>query len=402
MTTLADCFFESRKRVTGLTVPMVVRGGDALSAGDFVGHVHGLALALEAGGIQPGQRVAVIASARVESMVVDWACFLLGAISVPLDPTWPTRDLGRALRNAGTQWIFYGDGVDAKVNTLTASLTTAPQLVALDAEADSIGTTWTRLIASQAENRGAIPLARFRNRTQTDDPAMIVYLPSPAPEGLVLNHRMLVAALAGLEERLAFDASDRVLTTLPTCHPLQRLLSLSCWRGGIPLIHGNASGAGQYSTLNGHAWKPTVMCTGVEALSAPDLGTSIRRVVAGSPLETEARDALLGMGVEVVQATCAAGSVLALDTVANRPTEALGRAIAGVALRVGDEEEILARGPAVPESLWQCEDGGTCIGSDGWLRTGLRGWVDPSAILFRHRVDPAPGRNEEASSTTSS
>lgn len=405
MTTLADCFFESRARVTGRTGPMVTRGAEALSAGDFVGHVHGLALALEADGIRPGQRLAVIAGARAEAMVIDWACFLLGAISVSLDPSWSTSDLGRALRNAGAHWVFHGDGAERKVATLTASLPTAPRLIALDAHSDVPGTTWTRLLARQAERRGAIPLARFRDRVQPDDPAMIVYLPSSAPEGLVSSHRMVMAALAGVEERLPLDASDQVLSTLPSYHPFQRLLALVCWRWGLPLIHEDTdTDTGPAAPLDTLARQPTVICASAEVLEARGLDSSVRRLVTTSTLASEVRDDLLAKGVEVLQATCAAGCVLALDTITDgTPAEALGRSIAGVALRVGKQDEILARGPAIPERLWQCEDGGSRLGRDGWLRTGLRGWVDPAAVLFRHDgVASESDGDEAAPSTTAS
>ncbi len=405
MPSLADLVFRIREHAAGRS-DLMVRGTEALSASDVVGNIHSLVLALDAGGLKAGQRVAVVAGARPDWPTIDLACAVLGAVSVPLDPSWPAASLGGALRNAGVHWLLYEQRVRKMIAGLVPSLATQPRLVALDQPDELAGTqTLTRLIGKHAERRGAIPLGRFRGRAKADAPATIIYARTRRPEGLVLSHRVLMAAHSGVLERLTLERDDRVLNTLPIYETVQRLIGLASLEAGASLLFlpgSEEDGSTElFSTTSSHL--PTVAC--VDAVKIGQMQTSedslfqtaaasaegkkrrrptLRLVISSGPLSADLHDAVLGTGAETMQSVSVAGTVLTLDLVAPLPAGAVGRSIAGVTLRAGDRGQIFARGPAVSEMIWQRDDEGSLIGSDGWLRTGLRGTVDPAGFLVLH------------------
>jgi len=58
-----------------------------LSTEEWVARVHALALALEERGVGKASRVAIFSENRPEWHITEFACQLLGAITVPLYPT---------------------------------------------------------------------------------------------------------------------------------------------------------------------------------------------------------------------------------------------------------------------------------------------------------------------------
>ena len=67
-----------------------------LSTEEWVAKTHALALALEERGVGKADRVAIFSENRPEWHISEFACQLLGAISVPLYPTLPADQVGYA------------------------------------------------------------------------------------------------------------------------------------------------------------------------------------------------------------------------------------------------------------------------------------------------------------------
>ena len=116
------------------------------------------------------------------------------------------------------------------------------------------------------------------------------------------------------------------------------------------------------------------------------LGGRFRFAISGgAPLARDVAEFFLGAGVEVYEGygLTETSPVLAC----NRPGEwrlgTVGRAIPGVALRLGEDGEVLAKGPNVMEGgYWRKpEETASVFDEDGWFRTGDIGSFDADGYL---------------------
>src|SRR5215831_15421532 len=77
----------------------------ALSSGEALRQAAALGLALMRRGIEPGDRVAVLAENRVEWALTDYAVLGIGGVLVPIYPTLLEPDLEFILRDSGCKGI---------------------------------------------------------------------------------------------------------------------------------------------------------------------------------------------------------------------------------------------------------------------------------------------------------
>ncbi len=240
--TLSELVFHVREISTGRPDLLAVHRRErreTLAATDFLRHVHSLAVALEARGVAKGDRVAIYSECRPEWHVVDFACQLLGAPTVPVDPASPCRRVGYVLRNSGSRWVFYSDPPKRDVLLeLESAFTTPLQVVAFDSEATIAGgVSIIRLIGEGAERIGEVPVERFRDRVEEEDPASILYTHDAGgdPEAVTLSHRQLVSSFLALAERFDLVASDLAVSFLPRMQGFQRTLDHLCFDRGVAI-----------------------------------------------------------------------------------------------------------------------------------------------------------------------
>jgi len=110
------------------------------------------------------------------------------------------------------------------------------------------------------------------------------------------------------------------------------------------------------------------------------IGRKLRALICGSaPLsvETQLYYSMLGIPVLQVYGLTETTAICAMDdpdgkVVAGR----VGPAIAGVEMRLGEHEEILARGPNIFPGYWDRPEETAKVLRDGWFHTGDQGEVD--------------------------
>ncbi|MCP3959862.1 MAG: AMP-binding protein [bacterium] len=262
VSTLSDLVFHVRAVSSGRTDLFAVnRGGrrETLSAADFVRGIHSLALALEARGLEAGERVAICSENRPEWHIVDFACQLLGAPTVPLAPDIERRELAFILRNSGSRWVFYDDSTRRDLlHGLENTFTSPPELVAFDGDAAAPGSlSITRLMGDGASRMGEVPIQRFRGRAREEDPASLVYASGgDEPRGGMLSHREMVTGLIDLDEAFDLTPVDRALAILPLSRGFQRTFDHLClYRGSA--IRYVAQSAALPAAL--HRERPTVL-----------------------------------------------------------------------------------------------------------------------------------------------
>ena len=447
--TLSDLVFHLRDLSTGrpdlLTVRWPVRR-ESVSSADFLRGIHSLVLALEEHGLERGDRVAIYSETRPEWHTVDFACQLLGLVSVPLNPDLESKQLGFILRNSGSRWVFYSDLAKREMLLrLESSLTVPLQLVAFESDAAIPGgLTLTSLLGKGAARRGDVPLERYRGATGASDLATLLYTAGTTgdPKGVMLSQSNLVANFKACGEVFELGSNDLALAFLPLSHGFQRTIDHLCFYRGVPIHYVPAMEQVPEALRE---MKPTLLAAvpavyerayqrtltmvrqqspfrqrlfhwaigaGRRYISAARGGLigpilalerrlakrlvyrDIRRrfgdrlrfaISGGGPMSAEVGEFFQIVGVPLYQAYGLAeiSPLLASNAPRQQRPGSVGKALADVELKVAEDGEILAKGPGLMQGYWENSDASAAsVDESGWLHTGDVGHIDQSGYLF--------------------
>ncbi len=213
------------------------RADRQLSWGEWHEASRQVAAALIGAGVQPGDRIAILAGNRILWPVVDLGILMSGAVSVGLYPTSAAAQVAQVLADCGAM-IAFADTADqvAKIESVRHSLpglrcvigedvaepaARAPQLVSfaewMSAGAAALG---SNVVAAEVERRS--------ESATPDDDALLVYTSGSTgePKGARITHRYLHASAHSLRETLGFREDDTTLSFLPYCHAGERVFGL--------------------------------------------------------------------------------------------------------------------------------------------------------------------------------
>jgi long-chain acyl-CoA synthetase len=216
-----------------------------ISAADFLADVKRLAAGLIASGVQPGDRVAIMARTRYEWSLVDFAIWFAGAVSVPVYETSSPSQVAWILGDSGVVAAFvetarHGNVVQRAVALADSPASTAADLSALRHVWELEGTGLDALREAGAAVDGDV-LERARSTAGLEDLATIIYTSGTTgrPKGCELTHgnfvRLADNAAAALPEIARRDA--RTLMFLPLAHVFARFISVLCVAAGVTVAH---------------------------------------------------------------------------------------------------------------------------------------------------------------------
>ena len=198
-------------------------GGGALRDyrwGEVMDQARRMAAYLQARGIGPGDRVAILAKNSVHWMLSDYAIFLAGAVSVPLYPTLAPTTIGQILAHSGAKLLFVGklDGWAHMKPGVPAGLAcVAHPLAPEDAKQGYAG--WDDIVARTAPLEGQ-PLR------PADELCTIIYTSGTTgmPKGVMHTFGTMAFAVQTGLTRIPLDAETRLLSYLPLSHVVERTL----------------------------------------------------------------------------------------------------------------------------------------------------------------------------------
>lgn len=394
-----------------------------------------LARGLLAAGVETGDRVLLCSRTRYEWTLLDYACWEVGAVVVPVYATSPAEHLRHVLVDSGAvAAIVETDALCAVVDQLRADAPVLRSVWTLDAGgADALVTLGAQVDTDQLEAR--------RTGVGANDLATLLYTSGTtgAPRGCALTHGNFSAELDALTACLPelFEADDAgTLLVLPLAHVLARLIQVGCVRSGVRLGHSarvtdlaaefdafrptfvlgvprileaivNAASQRAHARGRGAAFvraAETAIAYG-RAESAGSTGRVLRArhaayerrvyrqlranlggrtqwlVSGGAPLGERLAHFLAGVGLPVLEGyglTESAGA-LCVNTPDATRIGTVGRPLPGTTVRVGDDGELLFRGPQVFRGYWSGD--GLDAPPDGWLHTGDLGEIDEEGFV---------------------
>jgi len=352
-------------------------------------------------GVQPGDRVAIIAPNNWFFVVSYLAALGVGAVVVPLNPMSASLELERELKTVGARVAVVGpSGRDtfAAVDRTKVGLehVLVPQGLNLE------NTTSLEELFTAAP----VPIV---DRSE-DDLALLVFTSGTAgaPKAAMLTHGNLLANLrqSHAVEALQMVEKDVVLALMPAFHifALNAILGLALHEGSALVLLERFDPVSALADIQEHnvtvvpAAPPVfVAWTALPGASA-DAFSSVRLVLSGgAPLSPDVADAFrekFGLTVwDGYGLTEAAPVVTTTLTGGEARKGSIGRPIPGVEVRlvdpegedalVGDSGEIWVRGPNVFAGYWQDEDATRAVlTDDGWLMTGDIAVADEDGFLY--------------------
>jgi long-chain acyl-CoA synthetase len=397
-------------------------GRVSVTAGALLERVAVARAFLSAAGLRKGDRCALLSANSIHWVAVDLAAMADGIIVVPLYARQAPAELAAMIRDCQPAMVCCGDA-DLQRNLLTAWP---------DGEARMV--TMEEIFASGLQGAGMrtepTPLA-------DSDPVTIIYTSGTSGEskGVVLNvgniTYMLSCTTARLEQLMGRRTEpDRVFHYLPFCFAgswillLSSLLRLSevrlstdltriaddlrastpdyclnvpqllermraaveaqiAKRGGLANTIFTKAKAASLGSTNGT--KGGVSLLLAEKLIFPairkKLGPNLKALICGSAplaLETQLFFQMLGIPVLQVYGLTETTAICTMDDPRRVDPGAVGPAIPGIEMKLGDNNEILARGPNIFSAYWNRPEETAKTMSNGWFHTGDQGERTPN------------------------
>jgi long-chain acyl-CoA synthetase len=240
--TIAELFYETLK--FDLPDAFAAKAGGAYRP---IGHrelqerVERLALALHARGLRCGDRLAILAENRPEWAMTDFACALLGVVSVPIYHTLTPDQTAYIIRDSGARWLLVSNRAQlAKVRPSLDQLPDLETLVLLDGSAGAAGETagecgskalvhWSCLQGEgEALDGQRSEVRTWAGERRPEELLTLIYTSGTTgePKGAMLSHGNLTANLDATIEiailALRPRRGDRCLSVLPLSHIFER------------------------------------------------------------------------------------------------------------------------------------------------------------------------------------
>lgn len=396
-----------------------------------------LAKGLMASGIKPGQAIAIMSRTRYEWIVIDFAIWFTGAISVPIYETSSASQIEWILSDSDSVALFIEN--DEQMERFLEVKSSAPKVQKIwriDTE------EYAALNQAGADVTDA-DLEKARSRAELKDLATIVYTSGTTgnPKGCELTHKSFVDHSRNAAAELPELANDRQssLVFLPMAHILGRYVSVLCIHSGIRVGHLSdsrlvaqalplfkptfllavprvfekiyngaelrAETGGKGNIFRQAAQTAIDYSKALDTKSGPNFALKLKfrifdklvfskireamggqvkyAISGGAPLGARLGHFYRGLGITVLEGyglteTAAAAAI-------GRPKwqkiGKVGRALPGTGIKIAEDGEIWLRGINVMRGYWKNETATRDAFVDEWFKTGDIGELDEDGFL---------------------
>ena len=172
---------------------------------------HAAAMLLERG-LEPGERVGVMARNSDRYLLLFFALARIRAIMVPVNPDFGAREAGYILAHAGVSAVATSEAALPVVRDAIAGMKTQPWLMLTDGAAGEVPHITHLIENSVRKTAGTSPHA--------DDICLTLYTSGTTgfPKGVMHSQRNFVMAGEGFVARMWLQPDDRLLCILPLFH----------------------------------------------------------------------------------------------------------------------------------------------------------------------------------------
>ncbi len=402
-----------------------------------------LALGLVALGIEPGDRVCILANTRLEWTLASYAISAAGAVIVPVYPTNSPKECAWVAGNSGAKAIVVEDEAQRqKIDAVRGELLDLEHVIGIEPGAGD-------MTLDELRERGAggerSTLSARQEKVAPDDAWIIIYTSGTTgpPKGVVLTHANGMQVCHIVEELEFIQPDETTYLYLPLAHIFALLTQLASYDQGTSIVYfgGDTKAILQEVIETKPTYLPSVprifeklyaAATKMQENASPEdkerfkqavkLGVEVRRrqergepvpeemqahfeqadeqifskvrqlfggqvrqaVSGAAPISQEILEFFYAAGVPVMEGwgmteTTGVGTV---GTLEEFRFGTVGKPLPGVEIRIAEEDhEILMRGPNVFKEYWKNPEATADTLIDGWLHTGDLGELDDDGFL---------------------
>jgi long-chain acyl-CoA synthetase len=394
--------------------------------------VRKVAAGLIAAGVETGDRVAVMASTRIEWTITDLAILAAGAVTVPIYETSSADQCEWNLSDSGAKLAIVESADFAKrVDEAREGATGLGEIFVIDdGGLDDL--------AERADESHVSAVDERVKSVGTDDLASIIYTSGTTgkPKGCVITHGNLVTTARQTQMHLneVFGDDESTLLFLPLAHSFARIIQFGCLESDVQMGYARSVDT---LTEDLQSFKPTFLLSvprvfekmfntaqrqakGVAgrifdwavtvsrkwaSADNPDPYTKLERAVADRLVYSKIRAALGGQVKYCVSGGAplsphllyffhAAGITIlegygltetSAASVVNTPQSyklgSVGKPAPGVETAVAEDGELLLYGPGIFRGYWNNQQATDEDLHDGWFDTGDLGEIDDDGFV---------------------
>jgi long-chain acyl-CoA synthetase len=364
---------------------------------------------LESLGVVRGDRVMIVAPNSPRWIELLLSTLSLGAVAVPVDAASSADVIARYAKQTTPKVIFGSKSVRLPDTDIPNYL--VDDLVLLSME---------------------FPATRPTTALQPSDPAVIVFTSGTTaePKGVVLTQANILSNIEGILQRIDVKPEWRFLSVLPLSHMYEMSASLALMANGVSIFYmprvtpkAIVESLNEYH-ITGMLAIPQLLSVMLERIQhaveeqgktkafallhrvAAHLPYRLRRIVfasvhkelgghldlvitGGAPIPPDVGGAWERMGVRTVQGygLSETSPILTCNPLEGRRIDSAGRVLDNIAVRIGPDGEIQAKGPSIFSGYWQNEEATrNAFSDDGWFRTGDVGTLDDGWLHIQGRL----------------
>src|SRR5213594_3776816 len=386
---LAELLHASAARHTNRPGVTDVRSGRSLSYGQLAREAERVATFLIAQGVEPGQRIGLVAPNALAYLPAAFGLLATGACLTPL---------ASHLTQAETAQIMTEVQVNGCLSWPKAARLSAREggVIVSGGECDGFTFWWT--------DRGAQGPTEFRQL----NPAFLRFTSgtTASSKGVVLSHEATAARVEAADQVLAFSEEDRILWVLPLAYHFAVTIVAYVRAGTHILMCPDTLPRAMVDAV--HRLKPSVLYAAplhferMANLGPSEPLTSIRVILSTaapiSPAVMDRFESVYGVPIGQAYGIIEAGLPCINLGTEGLPSTSVGRPVPGYEVAVLSDDgkrltsdrradapedlgEIAVRGDGLFSayySPWQLREQ---ITRDGWFLTGDLGWVDQAGAL---------------------
>ncbi|MCW7462786.1 AMP-dependent synthetase/ligase [Leptospira limi] len=212
---------------------------------DIFHEAENLALSLLQMGLQPGDRIGLMADNRTEWAIADIATLLNGAVNVPRGSDSTAQEIEYILSHSESKYCFVEHEKLYDMLKPILSNTKVEKVIILDpnfVSKDSFAISLPTLVKEGESLRKNLPSLELRSKqVKPDDLFTIIYTSGTTgmPKGVMLTHQNMVYNVVKVPPRVGLRSSDRTLSILPVWHIFERAIDYAIIAEGASIAYTN-------------------------------------------------------------------------------------------------------------------------------------------------------------------
>ena len=418
-----ESIFEQLKKTPQTALLQELAGGESVSAtgANLAALIQTARAFLRAQGLKKGDRCALLAPNSIRWVALDLAILSEGLIAVPLYARQAPGELIAMMKDCSPALLCCGDA--ALRECIAQHWPGAPRMAVFD-----------DIFIAEASGEVAAPVA-----IEFNDPVAIVYTSGTSGEakGVALGAGSVDFILGSTSQRLdvlmtGHQCQERVFHYPPFCFAASWIMLLTCLERGnllmmamdLGTLAADMRAAAPHYFLNvpvllermragideqlrktgglanliytrarearfardrgeraaaGGLWLALGRGMIFPTIRKKMIGSNLKALICGSaPLARETQLFFMMLGIPVLQVygLTETTAICTMDDPRDMEPGCVGPAIAGVEMKLGDNDEILVRGPNLFQGYWNRPQATADAMRDGWFHTGDQGEVN--------------------------